>query len=97
MKIREIYEIQANHEINVQNGSTQTESRIADQWILRFGYLAAFLGWDHEVDADADEDSEVFATLKKLSPNKHEFYNLETTYGIAGLVSERRYPIKMDA
>ena len=97
MKIKRAYEIQAKNEINVRNGYTQTESQRADEWTVKFGCLAAFLGWDHVIDPDADEDSKIFAELKKAAPTNHEYYNLTAWYEIAGLVADSGIPVKMDA
>ena len=97
MNIKQIYKIQLNNEINVRNGYTQKESWIADEWIIKFGCLAAFLGWNHVVDPHADEDSEIFTKIKNLAQNNYEYHNLTAWYEIAGLVAEFGTPVKMEA
>lgn len=96
MNIKKAYEIQAQNEITVRNGYTQKESITADNWTTRFGYLASILGWGHEIEEDADDESAVFVQLKDFAPTNFEYQNLTATYGVAGLVASNNTAVKME-
>jgi hypothetical protein len=90
MNLREIVATQANfaEEINVRNGYTPTESKQADENILRLTSLAAYLDWDHEVSNVVPEFLD--------APTAFVKNNLAVYYEAAQMISENRTGIKMD-
>ena len=95
MKLNEIYKIQSNHRFSLASGNTLSEINTANLTVTRIGYLAAVIGWDHDIDDCADEDSEIYKKISNFAPNRCELNNLWATYEAAGLIATNG-PIKME-
>ena len=94
--IKDIYKIQAQNNITVRTGYTQKQSQNADEWIYKFGHLAAFLGWEHEIDLDFDDENSIAEKIKLLAPNHFIENNLIAVYELAVLVASNNTPITME-
>ena len=94
MKIRDAYKIQAAYINEIGNirpdnyNFFQGRAESAQRALHQFGHIAALLGWDHEIDSDADEDSDSIARIKSLVPDYHAGLDLAAAYEAMGNVVE---------